>query len=109
MIDIKRLRKFAEEATQTWIDAHSNIPFYVVVNKPAPSLSKHDLERPNYWKMEDGYFVATFTPKKVLELLDRLEKCEKVITFSIEHLKSMENYSVVSGTIHQLKDVLKDG
>jgi hypothetical protein len=37
----------------------ANYPFYVDVTKPAPSLSKHDLQRPTYWRYQDGEFVST--------------------------------------------------
>jgi hypothetical protein len=71
--DIKKLRKVAEEATPGPWKAGGNYPFYVDLRKPADSLSKHDSERPTYWRYQDGLFVLTFNPKTVLELLDSLE------------------------------------
>ncbi len=77
-MDIKKLRKIAEEATPgSWENSFSsNYPFYVDVRKPARSLSKHDSDRPTYWRHQDGLFVAVFNPKQVLELLDRIEELE---------------------------------
>lgn len=77
-LDLKMLRDVASKATpgfwgKKW---HGNYPFYVVVTKPAPSLSKHDHERPEYWRMEDGNFVASFCPEVALKLLDRIEELE---------------------------------
>lgn len=42
-----------------WGPYSANIPFNAIVTKPAPSLSKHDSERPTYWRVEDAVFVAT--------------------------------------------------
>lgn len=42
-----------------WGPYGTNLPFYAVVTKPAPSLSKHDDERATYWRIEDAMFVAS--------------------------------------------------
>lgn len=56
---IDAIRKRAAEATQEpWGPYRANLPFYVEVEKPAQSLSKHDDTRPTYWKVEDGVFVV---------------------------------------------------
>jgi hypothetical protein len=78
MIDLKRLREVAMKATPgPWGPWNSNMPFYVVVDKPAPSLSKHDDDRPTYWRFEDGVFVLQFNPVMVLELLDEIERLQE--------------------------------
>lgn len=76
-LDFKKLTKVAEEATPSPWTFHSNYPFYINVDKPASSLSKHDDTRPTYWRYEDGLFVATFQPEMVLKLLNRIEELEK--------------------------------
>ncbi len=79
MINTKELRKIAESATPgPWGSWCANTPFYVDVQKPAPSLSKHDNERPTYWRMEDALFVLHFNPKIVLELLDEIERLKEI-------------------------------
>lgn len=76
-LNIEQLKKIAQEATPgPWPSWSANVPFYVVVTKPAPSQSKHDREQPTYWRYEDGLFVNVFNPKQVLELLNRIEELE---------------------------------
>lgn len=59
MINYKELEKIIDEATPgPWGPYTANLPFYAIVTKPAPSLSKHDPERPTYWRIEDAKFVA---------------------------------------------------
>ena len=75
--DIKYLREVANKATPSpWEGSTSNIPFYVDMRKPAPSMSKHDGDRPTYWRYEDGVFVHTFNPQIVIELLNYIEELE---------------------------------
>ena len=81
MIDlsIKELRKIAEEATPgPWGPWSANYPFNVVVKKPAPSLSKHDHARPEYWRYQDGLFVSIFNPKMVLDLLNEIDRLKEI-------------------------------
>jgi len=80
-MDVKHLRKIAEEATQTGWEFSGNYPFYVDVRKPASSLSKHDDKRPTYWRFQDGLFVAAFNPKTVLELLDKVESLQSDVNY----------------------------
>lgn len=82
-----QFRKFAENATQVWGGWNSNAPFYVDVRKPSPSLSKHDEERPTYWRYEDGVFVAAASPKNILELLDEIDKYK----IALEKIKNHPN------------------
>ena len=72
---IKKLREAAQKATPgPWGEKWGlNYPFYVDVRKPAPSLSKHDNDRPTYWRMEDALFVLECNPKMVLKLLADIE------------------------------------
>lgn len=74
--DLKDLRKIAEEATPGQWTGTGNYPFYVDIKKPAPSLSKHDRERPTYWRYQDGVFVLAFSPKQVLELFKHIDELE---------------------------------
>jgi hypothetical protein len=71
-------REIVDRATPgPWGPWNANIPFYVQVSKPAPSMSKHDDERPTYWRYEDGLFVSVFNPKLVLELLDEIDRLKE--------------------------------
>jgi hypothetical protein len=79
MINTKELRKIAESASPgPWGPWSSNIPFYVSVIKPAPSLSKHDHDRDTYWRVEDALHVLHFNPKMALELLDEIERLKEI-------------------------------
>ncbi len=76
-LDLKKLREVAEKASPgPWGPWMANIPFYIEVQKPSPSLSKHDDERPTYWACEDALFVLHFNPKTAIMLLNRIEELE---------------------------------
>ena len=58
--------------TRYW-EFNADIPFYVDMKKPRPSLSEHDDKHPTYWHYDDGSFVAMclyLTPK----LIEYIEK-----------------------------------
>jgi hypothetical protein len=77
--ELNEMRMVAKTATPgPWGPWMGNCPFYVIVKKPAPSLSKHDDERPTYWPYNDGKFVLTFNPQAVLELLDEIERLKEI-------------------------------
>ena len=75
---LNELKNIAKKATPGPYKVVGNIPFYAVVEKPAPSLSKHD-ERDTYWRYEDGEFHAAFTPETVLKMIDYIEKLRAVL------------------------------
>lgn len=77
--ELALLEKIAKEATPGPYKVEANIPFYCVVNKPASSMSKHDEERPTYWRYEDGVYHAAFTPEKVLQLMDLLNRATNAL------------------------------
>jgi hypothetical protein len=78
--ELNQLRKIAEDATPgPWGPWSGNYPFYVMVKKPAPSLSKHDHERGDFWRYQDGEYVLAFNPKVALELLNRISDLEEVL------------------------------
>jgi len=49
-----------------------NYPFYVDLKKPAPSLSKHDDERPTYYRYQDAQFILLCWNGGVETLLDEI-------------------------------------
>lgn len=56
-------------------EGYSNIPFYVEVKKPRPSMSKHD-SRPTYWDYDDGeylYACVNWMPD-ILKYIEDLKK-----------------------------------
>jgi hypothetical protein len=76
--DLKFLEEVISKASPKFGPYTSNYPFYADVTKPAPSMSKHDHERPTYWRIEDAVFIAVareFLPKLVEEV-KRLQKVE---------------------------------
>lgn len=72
---VKAIKDRLNKVSGHWDKFYCNYPFYVVVRKPRPSLSKHDLERPEYWSMEDGLFVANAV-SDIEFLLSLIEKGE---------------------------------
>ncbi len=71
---IETIEKLLKEKTQTTWIGHANIPFYAWLEKPAPSLSKHDSECPTYWRIEDVNFVLWCANGGVQMLLDEIDK-----------------------------------
>ena len=53
-----------------------NIPFYGTLDKPGPSLSKHDSERSNYWKVEDVEFVLSARNGDMQYLIDEVKRLQ---------------------------------
>lgn len=75
MSKIREIQERLNKVLPTWTAFGGNIPFYVDVQKPRPSLSKHDNERPTYWHYDDGAFVAA-APYDMQFLLEILESQE---------------------------------
>lgn len=74
---LEEIKKRVEKATPgLWGPYSANIPFYAVVTKPAPSFSKHDNEKSDYWKIEDALLIANAVEdiKYLLKLLEEIEK-----------------------------------
>ena len=102
-LDLKKLRQVALEATPgPWGPWSANIPFNVVVVKPAPSLSKHDSKQPTYWRYEDGLHVLYFNPKNALELLDMLEEAKTVMEFTLQAIGNLEKLRPMGTTVASL-------
>jgi hypothetical protein len=62
----------------------ANIPFYIDMTKPGPSLSKHDDDRPSYWHYDDGMYAAMaihHVPELIEEIkrLMMIEEAAKII------------------------------
>lgn len=72
--DIKRRESKATK--QPWGPYKANLPFYAILEKPSSSLSKHDSERPDYWKVDDAIFVANARADIpwLVKLVEKLEK-----------------------------------
>ena len=74
---VEEIQQRLDKATPApWGPYSANIPFYVEVTKPAPSMSKHDSTRPTYWKYDDGIFVAC-AYQDIKYLLERIKELEK--------------------------------
>lgn len=76
---LSELEQARLEATQTEWTGTSNIPFYATLNKPAPSLSKHDTPNSPHWKIEDVKFVL-LSVNHIIDLI----KAARVIKSSLE-------------------------
>lgn len=75
---IAKIRKRVAEISEPWGPFSGNYPFYVVVKKPAPSLSKHEgtPRGEHMWRYQDGEFVAA-APFDIKFLLAELDKKEE--------------------------------
>lgn len=75
--ELKRLKKVCEDATpeDKWTGT-GNYPFYVILEKPAPSLSKHEgtPRAARMWRYQDGAFIleARRAMPKLIEEVERL-------------------------------------
>lgn len=80
-----KIKDIIEKASpvENWGPYTANIPFYAIVNKPSPSLSKHDLERSEYWKVEDAVFVA-MARRELPKLIDDMEVAFRIISGLLE-------------------------
>src|SRR5271166_1597116 len=89
MKDLDRLKKMATDATPgPWGPWSANVPFYVNVKKPSPSMSKHDADRPTYWKKENENFIY-FKEKRNLWILFLYQEKFRIVEFhEIHHRKS---------------------
>lgn len=72
---LEKIKKRVAEISEPWGPFSGNYPFYVVVKKPAPSLSKHEgtPRGEHMWRYQDGEFVAA-APHDIKFLLDELDK-----------------------------------
>lgn len=71
---LKEMREIANKATPAPWTGGANIPFYAYLNKPAPSLSKHEgtARGRHLWRIEDVTFVVA-AREIMLELLDYVD------------------------------------
>ena len=56
----------------------ANIPFYVSLEKPRTSLSKHDSDRPSYWHYDDGIYAA-YAMNVVPALIEEIERLNTLL------------------------------
>jgi hypothetical protein len=80
-INLDDIKKRHQAATPGPWQGRVNYPFYGVLIKPAPSLSKHDQERPSYWRMEDVVFVVS-AHADITYLLSEIDRLQKAIPIS---------------------------
>ena len=70
--ELNELEEDEKKATPAPWTGGSNRPFHANIDKPAPSLSKHDRKRPDYWRYED--VVVALKARNNLKELIRLAK-----------------------------------
>lgn len=87
--DIEKLIK--NKTPGLWTGA-ANAPFYATLEKPAPSLSKHDDERPTYWRIQDVEFVLAMANGGAEFLVDEIKRLQNEIkaAYSETALKEQE-------------------
>lgn len=71
---IEKLEESLKKVTLPFTGSE-NYPFYVSLDKPRPSLSKHDGKCANYWHIDDGYYMLRCVNEmpKILEYIRQLE------------------------------------
>ena len=72
---IKSLEEYLKKVELPWT-ASANVPFYVNMKKPRPSMSKHDSRCPTYWDYYDGCYALMCANEmpKILEYIKELER-----------------------------------
>jgi hypothetical protein len=88
IIAIKTL-EFAKKATNRPWTGNENYPFNASIDKPAPSMSKHDSDRPSYWRCDDVYF-ALHAINNIEELAEAYLKLEKENSKLKEEIEILE-------------------
>lgn len=82
---IAAIRERLKNATPgPWGPYVSNLPFYAIVTKPAPSQSKHDENNPTYWRMEDAVLVAN-APADLAYLIEQNAKLDQHLHAVCKH------------------------
>lgn len=77
---LSRLEELAKKATpDNWGPYSANLPFYAIVHKPRPSFSKHDQDRPDYWRIEDATYIAAANPSVILELIAEIKNLREAV------------------------------
>ena len=74
---IERLTALLKKVHLPWTGG-ANVPFYVEVTKPRPSMSKHDGTRPTYWGYDDGEYLYCAV-NDVPALLARITTLEEAL------------------------------
>lgn len=113
---IAKIKKRVEEISEPWGPFSGNYPFYVVVKKPAPSLSKHEgtPRGAHMWRYQDGEFVAA-APYDIKFLLSELAAQNQVLQQYKETVdqwnKTWDNFTPKNAAknvkIFKLEDALK--
>lgn len=78
---LKLLKNLIKKVELPWTFS-GNYPFNVTVNKPGPSLSKHD-EHPTVWHWDDGSYLAAAV-NELPSLIARIERLEAAIGKAVE-------------------------
>jgi len=74
MNKLDEFKALVSKATVAPWSGSVNTPFYGVLEKPAPSLSKHDHTRPHYWREHDVRFVLRARNGGMEWLIKRVEE-----------------------------------
>jgi hypothetical protein len=86
-ITVEQMQKALENKTSVvWLGS-GNYPFYVDLKKPAPSLSKHDHERPTYYRYQDAQFILLCWNGGVQVLLDHIKFLQRELDDSRKEVR----------------------
>lgn len=78
-LTIQKIEQLLKEATPGNWTGEGNEPFSITLRKPAPSLSKHDSDRPTYWRCQDAMFVLVMKNVGTQFLLDEIKKLQETV------------------------------
>lgn len=77
---------------------NANLPFYVVMKKPRPSLSKHDDEQPMYWHCDDAYYLLTAA--------QYAGDLSRTLLQTIEDLKDLNSWELEDHVSDRIKEMI---
>lgn len=73
-LNLEEIEERFNKSTQKRWTGGMNYPFYGYVDKPSPSLSKHDSTQFHYWKPEDVEFVLWAHNHDVPEMIKEIKR-----------------------------------
>lgn len=106
----KYLRECEERVSKcaNFPEATANLPFYVVMNKPRPSLSNSDSKEPTFWHPDDALFVL-HARKDIPLLLSMLTEAKLTLEIVWAGHTESARKQVCMDTITRLNEMAETG
>lgn len=106
---IKELEELCEKATPGPWTGSSNIPFYSILDKPSPSLSKHDTPYSRHWRIADVEFVVVARnsfPEALKDLKQAYKEIEVFRTALFKFSEVVDDALLLDEALAEAWDVL---